>query len=109
MVRALRLLGGVEVTPPPREKARVSPPRRTATCTAQNVASWHRAGYGTPTPPSTDTQQPTKLGAIQRRRRDTNKHDRRDGAVAPEARAQIDWVGQIRRLDLPGEVGRESC
>ena len=47
----------------------------------------------TPTPSSRrDTQQPTKLGAIQRRRRNPNKHDRRDGAVAPEARAQIDWV-----------------
>ena len=55
------------------------------------------------------TQQPTKLGAIQRRRRDAKQDDRRDGAVAPESRAQIDWVGQIRRLDLPGEVGPETC
>ena len=36
-------------------------------------------------------------------------NDRRDGAVAPKPRPQVLRVGQIRGLDLPGEVGREGC
>ena len=67
--------------------AATAPHKRSKRSAAQQVATV-RAGARSDEA-DVFTQQPTKLGAIQRRRRDANQNDRRDDAVAPEPRAEV--------------------